>query len=64
MCAQAAEAPEQQARGQGESFDYDAFISYAHEDRPVAAGSRKACTASAGEWASCTRCGCFATPPI
>jgi len=41
MCAQAAEAPEQQARGQGESFDYDAFISYAHEDRPVAAGIQK-----------------------
>src|SRR6185312_13680624 len=41
MCAQAAEAPEQQARGQGESFDYDAFISYAHENRPVAAGIQK-----------------------
>ncbi|MDV8031752.1 toll/interleukin-1 receptor domain-containing protein, partial [Rhodococcus sp. IEGM 27] len=41
MCAQAAEDREQQARGQWESFDYDAFISYAHHDRPVAAGIQK-----------------------
>ncbi|MFE5477380.1 TIR domain-containing protein [Nocardia sp. NPDC056541] len=41
MCAQAAETPEQQAQGQGEPFDYDAFISYAHHDRPVAAGIQK-----------------------
>lgn len=39
MCAQAPEIPEQ-AR-QGESFDYDAFISYAHHDRTVAAGIQK-----------------------
>ncbi|WP_027502090.1 hypothetical protein [Rhodococcus sp. UNC363MFTsu5.1] len=39
MCAQAAEAPEQLTPG--ESFDYDAFISYAHNDRPVAAGIQK-----------------------
>ncbi|MFE6925910.1 toll/interleukin-1 receptor domain-containing protein, partial [Nocardia sp. NPDC057663] len=41
MCAQAAPAPEQQTRRQEASFDYDAFISYTHHDRPVAAGIQK-----------------------
>ena len=30
-----------QAAGQRASFDYDAFISYDHHDRPVAAGIQK-----------------------
>jgi len=38
MCAQ---APELQAREQESSVDFDAFISYAHGDRPVAAGIQK-----------------------
>ncbi|WP_157187418.1 toll/interleukin-1 receptor domain-containing protein, partial [Nocardia vinacea] len=41
MPARAAEVPELPVREQGESFDYDAFVSYAHEDRPVAAGIQK-----------------------
>ncbi|MDV7243576.1 MULTISPECIES: TIR domain-containing protein [Rhodococcus] len=42
MCAQAAQAPRQrQTRGEEERFEYDAFISYAHDDRPVAAGIQK-----------------------
>ncbi|MDT5242926.1 MAG: hypothetical protein QOD36_302, partial [Mycobacterium sp.] len=41
MCAHTSEIPDVQDRRQGESFDFDAFISYAHEDRPVAAGIQK-----------------------
>ncbi|MEV2226324.1 toll/interleukin-1 receptor domain-containing protein [Nocardia vinacea] len=37
MCAKAAETPALH-EGARESFAYDAFISYAHDDRPVAAG--------------------------
>ncbi|MEV2226326.1 TIR domain-containing protein [Nocardia vinacea] len=40
MCANAAEARRLPTKGQ-ESFTYDAFVSYAHEDRPVAAGIQK-----------------------
>ncbi|MFE6926173.1 toll/interleukin-1 receptor domain-containing protein, partial [Nocardia sp. NPDC057663] len=40
MCAQVPKVPGQ-ARGEEESFGYDAFISYAHDDRPVAAGIQK-----------------------
>jgi hypothetical protein len=35
------EASLSKAAGQRESFDYDAFISYTHRDRPVAAGIQK-----------------------
>ena len=38
MRADTADAPELNDRGQGVSFTYDAFISYDHHDRPVAAG--------------------------
>ena len=41
MCARAAEAPGLPARRPGESLDHDAFISYDHDDRPVAAGIQK-----------------------
>ena len=40
MCAKAAEAAELQVGGR-DSFAYDAFISYAHEDRAIAAGIQK-----------------------
>ncbi|MFE6923369.1 toll/interleukin-1 receptor domain-containing protein [Nocardia sp. NPDC057663] len=42
MCARAAEAPKSPSREHRQSFDYDAFISYTHRDRPVAAGIQKA----------------------
>ena len=37
---QVARAPDLPARAQGASFDYDAYISYDHDDRAVAAGGR------------------------
>ncbi|MFI2476910.1 TIR domain-containing protein [Nocardia xishanensis] len=42
MCARTAEAPELPPWEHGKPFDYDAFISYTHRDRPVAAGIQKA----------------------
>uniref|UniRef100_UPI000A581583 hypothetical protein n=1 Tax=Nocardia pseudovaccinii TaxID=189540 RepID=UPI000A581583 len=41
MCAKAAETRALHALEQPASYDYDAFISYAHEDRLVAAGIQK-----------------------
>jgi hypothetical protein len=41
MCAHIADTPEGQTREQRKSFEYDAFISYTHPDRPVAAGIQR-----------------------
>ena len=41
MRADTADAPELNDRGQGASFTYDAFFSYNHRDRPVAAGIQR-----------------------
>ena len=41
MRADTADAPELNDRGQGASFTYDAFLSYNHQDGPVAAGIQK-----------------------
>ncbi|MFG3618546.1 hypothetical protein [Nocardia sp. NPDC047654] len=41
MCAHIADTPQGTDPGPGKSFEYDAFISYTHPDRPVAAGIQK-----------------------
>ena len=41
MRADTADAPELNDRGQDKSFLYDAFISYDHDDRPVAHGIQR-----------------------
>ncbi|MEV0708363.1 TIR domain-containing protein [Nocardia aurea] len=41
MCAHTAQNPQLQAREREGVFEYDAFISYTHFDRPVAAGIQK-----------------------
>ena len=38
-----------------QSFLYDAFISYDHDDRAVAAGIQKGLAASVDDWDSCPR---------
>jgi len=41
MCAHATKTAALRARERRESLDYDAFISYTHEDRAVAAGMQE-----------------------
>ena len=48
MRADAADAHQLNDPGQERSFLYDAFISYDHDDRPIAHGIRAVCIASGG----------------
>jgi hypothetical protein len=41
MRADAADAPQRNAQGQQQSFLYDAFLSYDHDDRAVAYGIQR-----------------------
>ena len=62
--AEGSQATESPAPDEQEPLDYDAFLSYTHSDRPVAAQFRRVCTASAGGLVSCGHCGYFVTTPI
>ena len=55
MPADAADTATMNDQKREQLFEYDAFISYDHDDRAVAAGIQKGLAASVDDWDSCPR---------
>ena len=64
MSSDAVATPAVSDPGPAQSFLYDAFISYDHDDRSVASGIQRGLHRIGRRWAGCARCMSSSTPTI